>query len=66
MGCKVHESIHIMKGKCFTLGFGMISILSASASTRRLIAFKFTHLPQPVVISSNKNEIKTVDSIAGY
>jgi hypothetical protein len=55
-----------MKGKCFTLGFGMISILSASASTRRLIAFKFTHLPQPVVISSNKNEIKTVGSIAGY
>ena len=28
-----------------TLGFGMISILSASASTRRLMAFKFTHLP---------------------
>jgi hypothetical protein len=31
----------------------MISILSASASTRRLIAFKFTHLPKTVIILGN-------------
>jgi hypothetical protein len=31
----------------------MISILSASASTRRLIAFKFTHLPKPVIVLEN-------------
>jgi hypothetical protein len=35
-----------------TLGLGMISILSASASTSLLIAFKFTHLIPEAV--SNK------------